>query len=785
MNCDDERELYMLVRRVLMMILLINGFVCNSVGAATLGQQAPPLVVPQWHPNSPTDLEQRFGKAVIVLDFARTWYAPYRFQLLTEIDVQRKIGANNIVFVLISNEPSWVIADIRKQLPADFVWYCASDSGNEFLKRFGIEFTPLALPVTVVIDKRSQILWCGDVPDDFENMLLGAVGNTWPLARSQHLVDDLAAFDSVNAAWQIDTTPTCAQRVTWADRLVPLELPGYRRPSRDFVLRLLARDLLDSAACRDKYLPNILRFGRAAYSGDGQGDMRERCRLMADLMIAYDSLSEAIVYQRKAIAVATNAETKAELTRQLREYERRQSARTGEPQAPDSSETASKPLSTPSAGEPPATLTSAQAIDDLAQLSKILRGGYAGYDDADWRLRLRGSSWVERLETCTDSLRRRPEYTRTELLDLLADYLNPIIDEHFALRFTDADKKVLARKKLTRRFSAYFTELRVERNEREYVVVTPNDFLADLAGSRLTGLGVASATDAEPNVPYLFPTLSRREGADQYLVGCFLTTRDTAARLTLTFRTDAGTLKTRELPLHRGRVKDPGAGAGDAWSFEPRGKYPFPILRVRTADENKISADFWQKASDMRREGNIILDLRANLGGSDLIAMKWCGDMCPGKYRMAGGNSIVAGGSGNPRSRWNPMVVESARELKGHDGVSNPDKCFRGTMYVILDENVASSGETYAALARQVPGAVWVGENSRGCVSYGNADIVKKLNNSGIEVRFGWTRFAWAETFPIREGVGFFPDYWLDNSDPYAEIIAFEALKSRQTSGPH
>ena len=751
--------------------------ICVGAQAATPGAKAPSLAVSRWHSDSPTGLESRIGKSVIVLDFARTWYAPCRFQLLTEAVVQRKVGVSNITFVFVSNEPDWIIKDIRKQLPGDFVWYCAADSGNEFLKRFGIEPTFTTLPVTVVIDTGSRILWCGDAPDDFENMLLGAVNGTWSLAQSQRRANDLAALDSVRAAWREDTTPTCAERVAWADRLVPLELPAYARGSRDFMLRLFARSLFDSAACRDKYLPDILRFGRAAYGGDGQGDMRERSRLMADLMIAYDSLSEAIVYQKKAIAVATNAETKAELTRQLKEYERRQSARTGQPPAPDSSETASRPLSTPSTGEPSATLTSAQAIEDLAQLSKIIRGGYAGYDDADWKLRLRGSSWVERLETYTDSLRRRPEYTRTELLDLLADYLSPIIDEHFALRIADADKKVLARKKLTRRFSAYFTELRAERREGEYVVVAPKDSLADLAGSKLIGLGVANATDAEPNVPYLFPTLSQRVGVDQYLVGCFLTAKDSAARLTLTFRTDAATLSTRELPLHRGRVKDPGAGAGDAWSFEPKGKYPFPILRVRTAVEEQISADFWQKTSDMRREGNVILDLRANLGGGDLIAMKWCGDMCPGKYWMAGGNSIVAGGSGNPRSRWNPMVVESARELKGSDGNTNPNKCFRGTMYVILDENVASSGETFAALARQVPGAVWVGENSRGCVSYGNADIVKKLNNSGIDVRFGGTRFAWAETFPIREGVGFFPEYWLDTSDPYSDIANYTLLR--------
>jgi C-terminal processing protease CtpA/Prc len=91
---------------------------------------------------------------------------------------------------------------------------------------------------------------------------------------------------------------------------------------------------------------------------------------------------------------------------------------------------------------------------------------------------------------------------------------------------------------------------------------------------------------------------------------------------------------------------------------------------------------------------------------------------------------------------------------------------FAGRLFVLTDRNVASSGETFTAYVRQVPGAILLGENTMGCASYGNADIRKELPNSGIRVRFGYMKYFINDLLPFREGVGILPQYWLDGVSP-------------------
>ena len=94
---------------------------------------------------------------------------------------------------------------------------------------------------------------------------------------------------------------------------------------------------------------------------------------------------------------------------------------------------------------------------------------------------------------------------------------------------------------------------------------------------------------------------------------------------------------------------------------------------------------------------------------------------------------------------------------------------YKGSLYVITDSEVASAGEDLAAMASLVDGAVVVGENTMGCVTYGNVDRIAVLANSKLMVQFGRTKFVPAGR-PFVENLGYFPDFWLDTADPLAAI---------------
>ena len=71
-------------------------------------------------------------------------------------------------------------------------------------------------------------------------------------------------------------------------------------------------------------------------------------------------------------------------------------------------------------------------------------------------------------------------------------------------------------------------------------------------------------------------------------------------------------------------------------------------------------------------------------------------------------------------------------------------------------------------MASQIPGAILLGENSAGCSAYGNVQTLGPLTHSRISLRCGRSRFVQDWVRPTREGIGLFPDYWLDAEDPVA-----------------
>jgi len=75
------------------------------------------------------------------------------------------------------------------------------------------------------------------------------------------------------------------------------------------------------------------------------------------------------------------------------------------------------------------------------------------------------------------------------------------------------------------------------------------------------------------------------------------------------------------------------------------------------------------------------------------------------------------------------------------------------------------AGTVLRTAVHEIPGAVILGENTMGCATYGNCDIVEPLPRSGFTVRFGHSKFVNNVVRPIRECVGFFPDYWLKDPD--------------------
>ena len=103
---------------------------------------------------------------------------------------------------------------------------------------------------------------------------------------------------------------------------------------------------------------------------------------------------------------------------------------------------------------------------------------------------------------------------------------------------------------------------------------------------------------------------------------------------------------------------------------------------------------------------------------------------------------------------------------------------FRGRLVLLVDRGCGSACETAVLLARQLEGALVVGENTEGTMKVGELRHYR-LPRTGVWVAAG--RRAHADpalgTFP--EGRGYLPDVWLDGSSTDADVRAIvECLRA-------
>jgi hypothetical protein len=316
------------------------------------------------------------------------------------------------------------------------------------------------------------------------------------------------------------------------------------------------------------------------------------------------------------------------------------------------------------------------------------------------------------------------------------EYLDPIQDTHFRMDGTALSDEGFVRKRaqLVSSLEPYFADGVVDGNGLEIAVIPDPDRV-------------------QAGVPYLFPTLPR-EGIDPaYLIGVL----GDPERPPAVVQIPRGE-EIQELPVHRGRVR---TGPRErTYRLTGRPESPLPVLGVWTMNRARLDG-LEDTAAALRGAELAVLDLRGNGGGSDIPARDWVAGLSNQWFHRGCGSSLHKGET-DPLRRWSSW--SGSRFRIGGEGFA--DEPFGGRLAVLIDGGVASSGETFATLASQVEGAVLLGENTSGCTAYGNVESHPPLPHGRVEFWFGRSRFVWECVRPVVEGVGIFPDYWLDDPDP-------------------
>ena len=215
-------------------------------------------------------------------------------------------------------------------------------------------------------------------------------------------------------------------------------------------------------------------------------------------------------------------------------------------------------------------------------------------------------------------------------------------------------------------------------------------------------------------------------------------------------------------------------------------------------EKQHIFKSYVKCAKKYRNKNNIILDLRGNYGGNDAYSYKFFEKLYGYKTNPFGCNDS------NYRLSTTYLISKPVKNLIENTPILKkglyyylffyePNKKnlfmmisnrfkelktpkFKGKIYILVNKNTASSGESSIQFCKQLFSKTnqvkLVGENSAGCVTYGNV-LSYRLPNSGLLINMSSSKYEYfidGKKTDI-EGEGFFPDYWSTDEDVNQTLI--------------
>ena len=192
--------------------------------------------------------------------------------------------------------------------------------------------------------------------------------------------------------------------------------------------------------------------------------------------------------------------------------------------------------------------------------------------------------------------------------------------------------------------------------------------------------------------------------------------------------------------------------------------------RLQTYENDPPIAEFVSTGNALRYEPILILDLRCNGGGNDGSAKEWMmGYMWrPPTYAMfltTYLHSLTAYEINQNTRALSPPKWDMA-DYQSPNYFPNDN-----LIIVLMDNAIASAGESFIGYLRQLDNVVFVGTNTHGCLVTGNVGgselpISKLLINFGISlnIRPDLSQF---------EGVGFMPDLWVPPGESLERVLQF------------
>ena len=370
------------------------------------------------------------------------------------------------------------------------------------------------------------------------------------------------------------------------------------------------------------------------------------------------------------------------------------------------------------------SLSAEKAAEDVTLTFQLLAYGYGGYDYFGG-----DEVFLPIRDGILDKLSTMDTIETTELRNLLWDGISPVlVDMHFAIH----------------------TSLPIPYStEREFVQHTY--YVPDLYFDDPTGIDSG----------YVKHTIGP-EGAITYgLATVCKNPEDLPDKLTIEGKEHSLNWKIAESIYRTQKEKEL------VYSETTVAAEQLPVLRsyAMQGDPEKLDA-FAATGTSYLKTPQLVVDLRGNLGGSDSYGYTWLKNysfISPENKRMFA----------NKRSNLLYIHYEPDTDSTGDwdlAALSNEIRWRKDKLlFVLIDNNTASSGETFTHLLSLGDHVIFVGCNTMGCSTVANNDSYY-LPHSGITLYFGKS-LCFYDTLENKEGVGIFPDLWVNPKDSLDAVV--------------
>ncbi len=411
------------------------------------------------------------------------------------------------------------------------------------------------------------------------------------------------------------------------------------------------------------------------------------------------------------------------------------------------------------------SVSAQQAAEDVDRLFYLFAHGYSGYEFFNQQ------GQFDQAETrIPEMVATRSRWSIDDLAHLIREQLGFVTDCHLKIgdiRYADHVD------------FWYDSTLEVVSGDGGYDVAVD--------GVRHT-LMTVNGQDPEA---YLYPSLNA-QGEPVYRLGTLSKTEP--APLALAAVGNNGQQRQIDIPLQR---SDFAYYSDDRFREDTLGG--IPVIRIRSfADEPTDPVNRFVKTASAHRDAPVVVvDIRGNGGGNETWPNRWIQaltGMSPSSVFVFGElhSKTTMAGRANLFAQLQDQVPDSAFFRQELDRFTSSARAYEEgtlqpgwsgprypnlqlipndiTVVVVMNGLVASSGEGMVMRASQAENVVLVGENSMGCLHFGNVSN-HQLPHSRLPVRMP-INFGLFPDKAFREEVGIAPDLWVPAADAVNYAVA-------------